>query len=136
MEDFGTRLKELRLSKGMSLRDLAALCETSKSAISMYEKNQRRPKYETLEAFADTFNVDIDYLLGKSDIKNSAAHSLGYESLEEAYKAGALGAFPFTEELLTKEEKEMLDIFRLIPEDQQRAFLEMGRVYANTLKKG
>jgi repressor LexA len=136
MEDFGSRLKELRLSKGMSLRDLAVACNTSKSAIGYYENNQRRPKYETLEAFADIFNVDIDYLLGKSDIKNSAAHSLGFESLEEAYRAGALGSFPFVEDLLTEEEKEMIDIFRLIPEEDQRVFLEMGRAYANTLKKG
>ena len=36
---------------------------------------------------------------------------------------------------LTEGEKMLLDLFRQIPEDQQRVFLEMGRVYANSLKK-
>lgn len=77
----GDRLKELRTERGMSMRDLAEICETSKSAIGMYEKGERRPKYETMEAIADTFNVDIDYLLGKSDIRNRFTHSLGGYSL-------------------------------------------------------
>lgn len=67
---FANRLKSLRQEKGLSLRELAEMCETSKSAIGMYERGERRPKYETLEALADIFNVDMDYLLGKSDTRN------------------------------------------------------------------
>ena len=33
----------------------------------MYELGQREPDFETLESFADWFNVDVDYLLGKKD---------------------------------------------------------------------
>jgi hypothetical protein len=36
---------------------------------------------------------------------------------------------------LTEGEKLILEVFRQIPEDQQRVFLDMGRVYANSLKK-
>lgn len=72
----GDRLKELRTERKMSMRELAVLCDTSKSAIGMYEKGKRSPKYETMEAIADTFNVDIDYLLGKSEIRNRFTHSL------------------------------------------------------------
>lgn len=36
---------------------------------------------------------------------------------------------------LTEGEKMLLDLFRQIPKDQQTVFLEMGRVYANSLKK-
>jgi len=36
---------------------------------------------------------------------------------------------------LTEGERLLLDLFRQIPEDQQKVFLEMGRVYANSLKK-
>lgn len=36
---------------------------------------------------------------------------------------------------LTEGEKMLLDLFRQIPEDQQKVFLEMGRVYASSLKK-
>lgn len=86
----GDRLKELRTEKGMSMRELAEICETSKSAIGMYEKGKRSPKYETMEAIADTFNVDIDYLLGKSDIRNRFVHSLGVFSVATSLSNGSL----------------------------------------------
>lgn len=34
----------------------------------MYERGEREPGLDTLELFADYFNVDFDYLLGKSDV--------------------------------------------------------------------
>ena len=42
---------------------------------------------------------------------------------------------PPSEPTLTEGEQVLLNLFRQIPEDQQRVFLEMGRVYANSLKK-
>lgn len=36
---------------------------------------------------------------------------------------------------LSEGEKMLLELFRQIPEDQQKAFLEMGRIYASSLKK-
>lgn len=88
MTTLSIRIKELRLEHGYSLRDLADKCGVSKSAIDMYEKAKRKPKYETLEALADIFNVDMEYLLGKSDTRNRYANMLGFDSLEEAYRAG------------------------------------------------
>lgn len=49
------------------MSEFASLIGCSKSAIGMYETGQRKPKYEILESIADTFNVDMNYLLGKSD---------------------------------------------------------------------
>lgn len=37
--------------------------------------------------------------------------------------------------ILTEAEKELLEVFRLIPEEQQRHLLETGRLFANSLKK-
>jgi transcriptional regulator with XRE-family HTH domain len=42
---------------------------------------------------------------------------------------------PTDENELTDGEKMLLDLFRQIPEEQQQVFLDMGRVYANSLKK-
>lgn len=131
MDTFGDRLRALRLSKGLSLRDLADICETSKSAIHMYEVNKRNPKIETLEALSDTFNVDIDYLLCKTDVKNGVAEQFGYSSLEEAYNAGALGSLPLYNEILTESEQALLDLFRQVPEDQQALVLSMIRAALN-----
>lgn len=70
MAKFDERLKTLRLSKDLSQMELAQQLKTSKSSINMYERGEREPGIETLERIADFFNVDLDYLLGKSDYAN------------------------------------------------------------------
>lgn len=70
MAKFGERLRLLRNEKNWSQLYLAKLLEISKSSINMYERGEREPGLETLEAIADVFNVDLDYLLGKSDTRN------------------------------------------------------------------
>lgn len=64
---FNERLKELRERKGLSQVALADKLGVSKSAVSMYERGERNPDFETLEIIADFFNVDMNYLLGKDD---------------------------------------------------------------------
>ena len=68
--DFGERLHELRKSHGLTMAELAELVPIGKSAIGNYEHGIRFPTKEILEALADYFNVDMDYLLGRTDIKN------------------------------------------------------------------
>lgn len=70
MTKFSSRLRELRNSKNLSQQKLADLVGTSKSSINMYERGEREPGLEMLVTFADFYNVDLDYLLGKSDIPN------------------------------------------------------------------
>ena len=67
MVSISIRLKELRVSAGLSQQALADATSISKSSINMYERGDREPGLDTIEAFADFFNVDLDYLLGKSD---------------------------------------------------------------------
>lgn len=94
MSKLPIRLKILRDERNLSLRQLSKLTGASPSALHSYETGERRPKYETLEALCDVFNVDMDYLLGKTDIRNRAANELGYDSLAEAFHAnGGLQSF-------------------------------------------
>lgn len=67
MPTFGERLRQLRTNKGLSQMDFAKQLKISKSSVNMYERNEREPSLVTLEAIADYFNVDLDYLLGKSE---------------------------------------------------------------------
>lgn len=67
---FGDILKELRIEKHLTQSQLAKCFEISASTIGMYEQNRREPDFETLEAIADFFNVDMDYLTGRSAVKN------------------------------------------------------------------
>ena len=66
---FGDVLKKLRKEKGMTQRELANEMRISHSSIGLYEQNRREPEYELLCKFADFFNTDIDYLLGRT-LKN------------------------------------------------------------------
>ena len=50
---FNERLKELRIRKDMSQSELADALNISKSAISMYERGERNPDFETLELISD-----------------------------------------------------------------------------------
>lgn len=68
MAEFSERFKQLRSANGYSQQELADLLNVSKSTVNMYERGERKPGIAQLEAVADFFNVDMDYLSGKSDI--------------------------------------------------------------------
>lgn len=67
METLATRLKQLRLEKGLTLEQVAKDLNTTKVTISRYENSVREPKSDTLRQLAHYFDVSIDYLLGDSD---------------------------------------------------------------------
>ncbi|NFB55950.1 XRE family transcriptional regulator [Clostridium botulinum] len=73
---FGKRFKMLRLEKGLNQQELIDDFNKkyhygfTKSAVSQYENDKRIPEIGALDAFANYFNVSIDFLLGKSAIRN------------------------------------------------------------------
>ena len=67
MGNFWNVFKALRMASGLTQQELADKLKISRSTIGMYETGAREPDYDTLEEIADFFNVDIDYLLGRSD---------------------------------------------------------------------
>lgn len=69
-KSFKERLISLRKEKGLTQDKFAELMGVSKSAISMYENGNRTPDFELEEKIADYFNVDLDYLRGRSNIRN------------------------------------------------------------------
>lgn len=69
MSDFGKALRQLRLGKKLSQAELAEYIGVSKSSINMYERGEREPGFETIEAIADFFNVDMNHLLGYEQLK-------------------------------------------------------------------
>lgn len=74
MSKFSERFRELRNARGLSQQKLADNLNTSKSSVNMYERGDREPGLEMLETIADYFNVDMDYLLGKSNVANKALY--------------------------------------------------------------
>ena len=113
------RIKELREERGYSYRDLASLSGVSKTSIVLYEQGKRNPKREVLESLADIFNVDMDYLLGRSDIRSAYAGQI--EAIRRKKEA-------LNETKLTEGEEMLLNLFRQIPADRQELVLDMIRV--------
>ena len=65
MSNFSSTLRQLRKGAKMTQPELANKLGISRSTVSMYELGQREPDFETLEAVADIFNVDMNTLIGK-----------------------------------------------------------------------
>ena len=67
MGKFQNVLKSLRTSHSLTQDELSKSLKISRSTIGMYESGAREPDFETLELIADFFNVDTDYLLGRTN---------------------------------------------------------------------
>ena len=71
MIEFGLRLKKLRKEQNLRQTDLAEKLNLSRTTIANYEQNIRFPNQEALCNLADQFDVSLDYLLGRTDIRNN-----------------------------------------------------------------
>ena len=95
MSKFSTRLRLLRDSRGLTQQQLADMLSISKSSVNMYERGEREPGFETMESIADLFNVDMNYLLGLSDIRNSitivSSIPAGFQPIPEMEKVPIVG---------------------------------------------
>lgn len=67
---FNKRLRILRKKQKISQKDFAKILGVSNVVLSRYENGERKPDYDILIKIAEYFDVSVDYLLGKSDIKN------------------------------------------------------------------
>lgn len=94
------RLKELRTEFNISQQQLANVIGVSQQSINKYENHNVEPDIETLKAMADYFNVSIDYLVGyEKEIKDS------------------------------ENSAELLRIFNLMTNEQQKIYLEQGKAF-------
>ncbi|MBR0063164.1 MAG: helix-turn-helix transcriptional regulator [Oscillospiraceae bacterium] len=63
-----TRLKELRIAKGFTQLKVALDLNLTQNTVSRYETGEREAGYKALIAFADYYNVSIDYILMRTDV--------------------------------------------------------------------
>lgn len=107
------RIKALVERSDLSYQELEKLTGIKKSSLQRYASGATtKIPLDVIEKLAKAFNVSQEYLMGWDEKKDSPS-----------------------EPTLTEGEQMLLNLFRQIPEDQQRVFLEMGRVYANSLNK-
>lgn len=103
--NFGNRIKELRIKHGLSQAELAEKIGVKDNTICQYEKGKRHPNNETWKKLADCFSVSIPSARGEIDteliakiakmafylLEPSAYIKVGEEFLSEKSKKGAIG---------------------------------------------
>lgn len=75
MNEFKDIILKLRTEKGFTQGRLAEELNTSKSTVGMWERGERYPSKELYEAIADYFNVDMDYLYGRTNIRKKVHYN-------------------------------------------------------------
>lgn len=63
----GERLKQLRIAKGLTLKQVADYLGLTVKGYNFYELDQREPSISTLKKLCLFFDVSADYLIGLSD---------------------------------------------------------------------
>lgn len=66
----GDRLRELRVEKGLTQEELGELVSLTKANISKYESGKLEPNIDTINYLASFFNVNVDYLFGRTTVRN------------------------------------------------------------------
>ena len=78
------RLKILRLECEKTQEEIAKDLGISRIRYNQYETGKRTPDNEILVQISEYFNVSIDYLLGKSEIRNPyESHARIKDSIED-----------------------------------------------------
>ncbi len=67
MFDFGEHLKEIRISKNLTQKQLADLINSTERGIQRYESGERKPNFDAIIALCNALQVSADYLLGRTD---------------------------------------------------------------------
>lgn len=69
MEQFCDRLKELRQEHGIKQQELADILGVKLRAYQCYEYGEHYPVLDSVIRIADFFDVSLDYLVGRSDVR-------------------------------------------------------------------
>ena len=103
----GIRLKKALSDKNMKQTVLAYRLGVNRSYITNYINGRYSPKYEIIKKMSEILGVSESWLSGYDDDKTKSSPE---------------------EPKLSEGEMMLVDMFRAIPEEQQKVFLEMGRV--------
>lgn len=127
----GDTLKQLRMKQGLTSEELCSKIGIKGGSYRNYERNDRKPDYDTLVKLADFYGVTTDYLLGRPDAKppeeplDEFAQKEHLKSLEKVFMKKYLA--------LTEEQRDkVLDFLRGVVAEEtaaQASKLKMSRVY-------
>ena len=90
--DVASRLRELRETRGISMRTLAAKSGLSANALSMIERSKTSPSVSTLYKLADALGVSITAFFGSESQKNKIVFLRSDERTHMAFARGVFEA--------------------------------------------
>lgn len=79
MYDMGSRLKDIRVKRGLTQKMLAERISKSVSAISGYESNVQTPPTDVLISISEVLHVPITYFVDLGDENSYSANGLSEE---------------------------------------------------------
>ncbi len=125
----GEKIKQLRISHGMTQEDLANKLDIGKSAVSNYEKGYRKPKQSLIFKLANTFDVSINYFFPETTENISQPEILTiYNQLNDERKEISLN---FTKDQLKQQQEEQSNVVQAdfsVKEDSNVYSLEQHRI--------
>ena len=77
------RLKEIRLKRGLTQKEVADVIGCSAGAYSKYEVGDREPSLDVLDKLADYYDVSVDYLIGRAVTSSSALSNKEMQLIEK-----------------------------------------------------
>lgn len=78
----GERLKSLRKSKQLTLKQVSERVGVSISVLSAYEVEDRHPSYHILLKLATLYNVSTDYLIGREHARTLNVDGLSQREID------------------------------------------------------
>ena len=112
----------MRTEKNLSQEELAKQIHVTQTMISQLEKGKKQPSREVAESLADFFEVTLDYLLGRTAERNNSyfANNISGSNLVQGNGSVSISDIETT----TKEEAELLRIFRALDVRERARLLE------------
>ena len=106
------RIKQLGEENKWTQLELSKKMDCAMSSIAMYEKGDRKPSMEVLIKLSEIFNCSIDYLLGKSDIKNPG------KQIDDVLNEAMIGMSKEEYEALNETQKKQIRDFAIFVKNQ------------------
>ena len=102
-------LRKLRVENGISQQQLGEALLVSQQSINKYENHNVEPDVQGLISIAEYFDVSLDYLVGRTEIREMVDKMKMSE--------------------LTDEEMRLISRFRVLAEEQKKAVMSVMESY-------
>lgn len=106
------KLRELRTAQNKSQQDIANILGITRQAYNNYELGYREPSNEMLLKLADYFDVSLDYLLGRSAVRNQ-------KILNEELSDAEFALYGEAKDLTDEEKQKVLDFIKFTKSQRQ-----------------